>query len=289
MRNRLVLRVIVVVAGVMGLLLGVAIALLQTTTTGEAIDWLILKMRSTGGSLAFEDRSQNALVRLPLWDLAVDGSRLTGEQEIQFKTRQAGEVRYNGKILTGENIDVQAALKQRNEALDVRRAQLSSSVVDVEIRGTVENLNDPRLDLAIISNIHLKPASQYLSVAQKIEGDLHVDASVKGRPKELKAAGHLKSENLTAEMIGQIALDADVVYDFAGQRARLNSFRARSPDLSVSGAADVALALNAGESSVDVRLDVAELANISKMLKLPVTVASRATGNAQLRREVSTS
>ena len=255
----------------------------STTTTGQAVDWLILKMRSTGGSLAFEDRSQNALVRLPLWDLAVDGSRLTGEQEIQFKTRQAGEVRYNGKIVTVENIDVQAALKQRNEALDVRRAQLSSSVVDVEIRGTVENLNDPRLDLAIISNIHLKPASQYLSVAQKIEGDLHVDASVKGRPKELKAAGHLKGENLTAELIGQIALDADVVYDFAGQRARLNSFQTRSPDLSVSGAADVALALNAGESSVDVRLDVAELANISKMLKLPVTVASRATGNGHLR------
>ena len=32
MRNRLVLRVIVVVAGVIGLLLGVAIALLQTST-----------------------------------------------------------------------------------------------------------------------------------------------------------------------------------------------------------------------------------------------------------------
>ena len=33
----------------------------STTTTGEAIDWLILKMRSTGGSLAFEDRSQNGV------------------------------------------------------------------------------------------------------------------------------------------------------------------------------------------------------------------------------------
>ena len=45
----------------------------------------------------------------------------------------------------------------------------------------------------------------------------------------------------------------------------------------------MALGANAGESNVDARLDVVDLEKISKMFKLPVTVASRATGNARLR------
>lgn len=254
-----------------------------TTTAGEPIDWLILKMRLTGGSLTFEDRSRNVLVHVPVWDLAVDGDRLTGAQEIQLKTRLASEVQYNGKVLTVYNIESRLALKQRNETLDVYSAQLSSGVGDVAISGTIEDLKDPRLDLAVAGGIHLKPASQYLSIGQKIEGDLNVDVSVKGRPQELKVAGHIKGDNLTAEMIGQIALDADVAYDLAGRRARLASFQTRSPGLSVHGVADMALAANAGESSVDARLDAVDLEKISKMLKLPVVVASRATGHARLR------
>jgi hypothetical protein len=176
---------------------------------------------------------------------------LTGVQEIQFKTEQAGEATYNGRILSVENIDTQMSLQQRNETLDVHSARLSSNAADVAINGTVENLNDPRLDLTMISQIHLKPASQYLSLEQNIEGDLNVDASVQGRPRELKVAGHLKGENLTAEMIQQLTLDTNVTYDLARNRARLDSFQTRSPNFSVSGAADVALGANAGESNVD--------------------------------------
>src|SRR5262249_42104867 len=43
-----------------------------SSNTGEQTDWFIFKMRSTGGSLAYEDRSRNILIRVPAWDLAVD-------------------------------------------------------------------------------------------------------------------------------------------------------------------------------------------------------------------------
>ena len=45
-------------------------------------------------------------------------------------------------------------------------------------------------------------------------------------------AGHLNGDNLTAEMIQQLALDTNVTYDLAGKRARLNSFQVRSPNFS---------------------------------------------------------
>jgi outer membrane protein assembly complex protein YaeT len=253
-----------------------------TTTTGEPIDWLILKMRLTGGSFTFEDRSQNVLVSLPAWDLAIDGSQVTGAQEIQFQSRRAGETRYQGKILKVESIDAQVALKNGNQTLDVHGARLSSDVADLAITGTVETLNEPSLDLAATSKVHLRPASQYLSIEQKIEGDLDIDASVKGRPNELKVTGRLKGDNVVAESIRQIALDADVAYDPAAERAKLNSFNVRSPDLSLSGTADVALAANAGESRIDVQLDGLDLEAISKIFNLPTAIASRASGNARL-------
>src|SRR5262249_32627973 len=165
----------------------------STGTSGEPIDWLILKLRSTGGSLRYEDRSQNVAVSLPAWDLAVDGNRLTGTQEIQLQTRHAGEARYNGKILPLQNIDVQLALKDRNQTLDVHHVQLSSDVVDVATAGTVENLSQPRLDATVSSTIRLQPASHYLSVENKLEGDLNVDATVTGPPSALKVAGRLNA------------------------------------------------------------------------------------------------
>src|SRR5262249_13937778 len=258
----------------------------STASTGEPIDWLILRLRSTGGSLSFEDRSQSTFVNLPVWNLSVDGSlesRRAGTQDIHFQTQQVSEARYSGRTLYARNIDARLTLKDRNQTLNVQRVFISSDLGDLAISGTVQNLSDPSLDLAATSKIRLEPTSHYLSIAQKLEGDLEIITSLKGLSNQLKVAGRIKGENLTAESIDRITLDADVAGDLAARRAQVNSFQMRSPNLSVSGTAVLALAADAGESRIDARLDAADLEKISKPLKLPVTVASRASGHAQLR------
>ena len=258
----------------------------SSSTGGPRLDLLVLKMRSTGGSLTFEDRSRDVLLRLPAWELAVDGSQETGVQEIQLKTGQAGEaaeVRYGGKTLAIQNVDTRMALRQRNEILDVNSVRLSSGVADVALQGTVENLSDPRLDLSVMGRVHLKPAREYLSLDQNIEGDLDLDATVQGRLVDLRVAGHVKGENLTAEMVRQLSVDTDVTWERASNRAQMGQFQARSPLISVSGTADVALAATAGESNAAARLDAVNIEQLSRLLKLPVVIASRATGNASLR------
>src|SRR5215831_8661835 len=125
----------------------------STASTGEPIDWLILKLRSTGGSLSFEDRSQNVLLNLPLWDMSVDGSQLPGTQNIQFQTQHAGDARYSGKALNLQRLSARVTLKNRNQTLDVESADISSDLADVAVSGTVESLNDPNLDLRLISKI----------------------------------------------------------------------------------------------------------------------------------------
>jgi outer membrane protein assembly complex protein YaeT len=255
----------------------------STTSTGEPIDWLISKLRSTGGSLSFEDRSQNVSLNLPLWDMSVDGSGLTGTQTIQFETRQAGDLRYSGKSIDVQHIGTRVALKNRNQTLQLESVAVTSDLADLAVNGTVENLNDPTLDLKLISKIRLEPVVQYLSITQKLEGALNIDASLKGRPGALKGVMRINGEDLRAEMIDQISVDADAAYDLAAQRLQFNSFQTRSNNFSVSGTADLKLAANAGESNIDAKLEVADLAKISKMLKLPVEIASHATGSARAR------
>lgn len=255
----------------------------STASTGEPIDWLILKLRSTGGSLTFEDRSQSVLLNLPLWNMSVDGSQLSGSQNIQFQTQQAGNARYSGKALNLQRLSARVTMKNRNQTLDVENVDVSSDLADVALSGTVESLNDPNLDLKLISKIRLEPAAHHLSITPKLEGDLNIDASLKGRPSELKAAARIKGENLTAEMIDQINVGADVTYNLAAQRVQLNSFEIGSPNLAVTGNGDLALAANAGESRIDAKLDVADLEKISKLFKIPVQIASRARGNARVR------
>ena len=253
------------------------------STTGGPVDFLILKLRLSGGSIRYEDRSQNVLVSLPFWDVAIDGNALTGSQEIQFQTRRAGEAQYNGKTITLQNLGGRLVLKERNQTADIQQIQLASDVADVVLGGTISNLSKPQLDLSVGSKIRLQRAAYHFSIKQRVAGDLNVDVSIKGPANAVKVAGRTQGENLTAEMLDRIALNIEFAYDQAAQRAQLKSFNTRSPGIAISVSADVALRASAGASRVDARLDVADLQQISNILKLPVAVASRATGNAHLR------
>src|SRR5438093_6061699 len=253
------------------------------STTGGPVDFLILKLRLSGGSIRYEDRSQNVLVSLPFWDVAIDGNALTGSQEIQFQTRRAGEAQYNGKTITLQNLGGRLVLKERNQTADIQQIQLASDVADVVLGGTISNLSKPQLDLSVGSKIRLQRAAYHFSIQQRVAGDLNVDVSIKGPANAVKVAGRAQGENLTAEMLDRIALNIEFAYDQAAQRAQVKSFNTRSPGIAISLSADVALRAGAGASRVDARLDVADLQQISNILKLPVAVASRATGNAHLR------
>jgi hypothetical protein len=120
-----------------------------TTSTSEPIDLVIVALRSTGGSLAYEDRSQGNSVRFPVWDLSAVGNEQTGIEEVQFQTRKASEIRYGATNLTINNIDVKAAIDLRHRALNLHSAQLANGLGDTDVHGTVTNFNDPLLDLAL--------------------------------------------------------------------------------------------------------------------------------------------
>jgi outer membrane protein assembly complex protein YaeT len=253
----------------------------KTATSNPPIDLLILKLRSTGGSFHFEDRSKNLLLRLPVWDLSMDAGELTDTGDFEFNTRGNSEARFGGKTLTIDAMDVRGVLKQRNTMLQLHSAHLTSGLGDFEIKGDVGNPTDPQLNLSMTGDVHLKPVRQFLSVTQNIQGDMHVEAMATGHPEALQLTGRFSGHELTADRFSGIALDTEFAADLGKNRGRLTSVRARSPLVSVTGAADVALAPSAGESKVDARFDVANLQKLLQLFKVPVSVSSRVAGNVR--------
>jgi outer membrane protein assembly complex protein YaeT len=252
----------------------------SNSSSNQPIDWLILKLRSTGGSLTFEDRSQNTFAQVPVWDLSMDGNASNITEAFQFKTRETIQVRYSGKSLAIENIAVQGVLNPRKQTLDLGSVQISNDMGDIALNGNISNFSDPNLDLSAVSNLHVKPLRQFLSITQSIMGDLRMEGSIKGHPKELRIAGHLMGRNL-GDKSRDTALDTDLDVDLRTNRARLTSILIRSPLLSASGAADLAIATDAGESRVDGNIDITDLRKLSTIYKLPVSIASRVSGNAR--------
>lgn len=250
--------------------------------TTPPIDLLILKLRATGGALTFEDRSKNLLVQFPQWDLSLDGVESTRTHEIQFRTNHAGEVRSGGKILAINSIAIQASLKSQNAALDLHGAQVSSDLGEMALHGNIANLRDPLLDLSVVGDVHLVPVREFLSVSQNIQGDLHIEASLKGRPEALQITGHLAGRNLSANEFSGIALDTDLTLDPGKSRAQLTSFRAQSPNMAASGAANIAFTASAGESEAEARIDIGDLKTLFDVLKFPAPLSSRVTGIARV-------
>ena len=254
----------------------------KTASSRQAIDLLISKLRSTGGSFEFEDRSKNLFLRLPAWDLSMKAGETNDYEDIQFETRKSSEARFNGKTLTIDNVDFQGGLRQRNTMLELRSAQLKSEVGNFAVKGTIGSFSDLHLNLSVSGDVPIKPVRQLLSATQNIQGNLHVDAAIAGRPEALQLTGHVTGRDLTVERFRGVSIDTDFAADFGTSRARLTSFRARSSNLSASGNADMALAATAGESKVDARFEVTNLDKLLQLYSSPVHVATRVAGNARV-------
>jgi outer membrane protein assembly complex protein YaeT len=249
----------------------------KTSSSSEPIDLLILKLRSTGGSFALEDRSQQLYVRVPVWDFSMDS------EEFQLKTRAASEVGYAGKSLSMDTLEMQGALTQRNSVLKFHSVRMSSPLGDVALNGTASDFSDLKLDLSVDGNIHLKPLRQFLSIKEIVDGEVHVAAMATGAPKELKLTGRLEGREMAVERYRRISMDTDLAVDLGTKRARFTSIRARSSNLSATGNADIALAPTAGESRMDARYDIADLRRVLELYKLSVPVVSRVNGSLRAR------
>src|SRR5262249_42733489 len=151
-------------------------------------------------------------------------------------------------------------------------ARLLSNASTVEIKGRIEPLTDPVLDLALSGNVQLQTMREFLSIEQRMDGDVRLDATVKGRPANLQLAGNIADEHLVLARFDHVNAQADIVYDPGASRVTIGAASIQSPLLAAKGHGNLATADGAGQSIFTAQVDSANLGEVSRTLKLPVLI-----------------
>src|SRR5438874_793865 len=113
--------------------------------TKSETDYLIEKLRLSGGSLHVEERRQLIDTTLPLWQVAVDGNLATKDQVIRLETQQSGQLSFQQRSLPIQSLTVEVVL-QKN-ALDVHGLKLVLGDSTIAFSGKLNNFDDPAYDL----------------------------------------------------------------------------------------------------------------------------------------------
>ncbi len=239
-------------------------------------DYLVEKLRLSGGSLRFEERRQQIDASLPLWQVAIDGNLLTKDHTVRLETRQPGQIAFQQRTLPVQSITAEVAL-QKNAA-DVHALKLVLGESIIAFSGRLNNFKDPNYDFKAETDLALGSLTRLAGIPQKISGTVHASLTATGPLAQMRATARLDGRNLTIERFSSLSLKSEAVYDAAAQRVQIESLNMFSPAGAIRGKGSVALNTKVGDSTLNVALRELDLERLSNVLKLPVRIASRASG-----------
>ncbi|MGH9633049.1 MAG: translocation/assembly module TamB domain-containing protein [Bryobacteraceae bacterium] len=244
--------------------------------TSEKTAYLIDQLAITNGSVRVEERRQKLDVSLPLWRLSMDGNPATNVHDIHFETGKPGQVAFEGRTLPIGSITADVDLME--DAVQVEALKLGLGESRVVVSGNLESFENPVYDAKVETNLQLAGLAEFAGLKQKVVGDLDLTLTAKGPLPKIEVTAVAQGENLTVEDFNRLNLAARAVYSAEAQRARVESLKVQSPAGTIGAQADVALAQEAGTSTVQANINSFDLLTVSRTLDLPVQVASRLNG-----------
>ncbi len=233
----------------------------------------------SSGSLRAEERRQKIDLNLPLWHIAVNGELATAQHNIQFQIEKPGSIGFEDRSLPITDLSLKALLKET--ALDIKSFKLSTAQSTLAFSGVINNFNDPRFDIHAETNLSLGALVQFAGINQPIGGDVNVNLTANGPLGQMQVTANLTGKDLSIEGFQGIALNANAKYDAAQRRVHVASLSLNSPGIAIEGDANLALAAQAGLSDLNAKIKSIDLRAVSRTLKLPVQIASRASGEVK--------
>ncbi len=260
----------------------------------ERVKFLIEKLSADNVAFQYEDLKRQAALSLPKFGLQVTGDPQTRYQEIRINTVSPGFVMYEGRTLGLENVQTDAIYK--TQALEVVSAKVVTPDSQVLVTGNVLNLSPPEqpdrprnqasgppaLDLKYDTEIQIDSVAAFLGLAGQFAGRVRSAGTVKGPVDKPVITARLHGEEVAVAGFQNLTLDATALYDLPANRIRIDSYRVNSPLGSAEGGANIALTRRAGRTTVRARVRDLSLPALTKRFDAPVSIASRATGTANV-------
>jgi outer membrane protein assembly complex protein YaeT len=227
------------------------------------------------GSLVFSDPSRRVEVRLS--GIAVDILYLGGEvHSVNLDTRGPELLKAGGLQLPVGGLSLAADIDRDRARIEDLTLEIGSS--RLRLSGNVEDFFAPRIRADVEGAIEAETLRSVLSLKERMEGRLDLRAAVSGPLSAVTAEG-----SLTAKGAGYGPWrDAEIEASFGWREGSLQvpSFRASSPFGNFAGHAKFSKKNGTEDNSAEVAWDSLDLARISEVVRLPVSVASRTKGRA---------
>ncbi len=245
-------------------------------SSSPEIDFLIRKLRLSGGSLRVEERRLQIDTSLPLWQLAINGDSRSKDHVVRLEAQQPGRVAFQLRSLAIPTLTVELML--RRNSLDIHAVKMGLGDSIIAFSGKLDNFQDPRYDIKTETDLALESITKFAGVPQKIGGTVHASLTATGPLAQMRATARLDGQNLTVERLNRLGLKAEITYDAAAGRVQIASFNLASPAGKIQGNSSVALNTGAGESTLNAAVSALDLKQLSKAFQLPVRLAGSAAG-----------
>ncbi|MBL8293435.1 MAG: hypothetical protein JNN08_16425, partial [Bryobacterales bacterium] len=250
-------------------------------SSGEPAEYFVERFVIRGGMVQYEDRRRYVTIRVPLDRGEVNGNVLTGNHGVRLTTLPGGSAMFEDRNVALGRMSAHVGLL--DDVVDLQSVAIEAANSQLNVSGRVDKLQAPELDLKADSTLELGSLLRLGGVEQQASGTVNVTWTARGPLSRLKATARLNGQDLTLDRFRGVNVKAEMAYDGAASRVRLDSLNASSSLGAIRGTADVALSAAAGISTVKLTARGVDVAALMAAFGQPMRAAASASGEIAAR------
>ncbi len=241
----------------------------------------IASLQISKASFLFEDRQRSRRLSLPLWQFKMGFESDEQNRRVRFSTDRSGDGAFEGRAFPIERLELEALLETR--ALKLKNLTVSAGGAGMEVSGSVDDFSDPDFDLSFKAAFDLDRISGYFPNQKVQTGNVVAEGSLQRADGRIRVSGRLRGDGISAAGYRQVGFQTQANWDSESQMLRLEALSARLSGGAIEATAALNLAGSKSASFVRARLRDLDLQPVTRLLGLPVEIATRATGSVSTR------
>lgn len=252
-----------------------------TRSTGKSAPpgLLLSSLSIPRGAIRFSHAGRALAAELPEWSLEIRGDAVTRKHRLAAHALRPGSLSYEGRVAALDAFHLE--VHQEADCLRIDRLEASATGSSLRLSGLLSGWEDPVLDLAADGELDLARLADLFSPGFEAAGHLKIKGSASGPASAPEFSGDVEGNGLQALGLDRIALRARASWSTTKAALTLDPARLETPFGSAECAAVLSLGGDHTMSSLRATLRSVDLGAASRMLRLPLAIAARASGSAQ--------
>jgi outer membrane protein assembly complex protein YaeT len=247
----------------------------------QPVDYLVRRLRITGGELRFDDQKQQVAAILPLDAITVDGDPITLIHGLTLRASSGGQLTFAGRSLPVRALNSDLLIEKDAAQIRSLAAQLGETALT--LYGRIDHFDAPVVDLEGKLTAAIEPLSDFAGLPRRARGNVSLALTAKGPPADLRATVDAHAANLTFDQFDGLNLSARAIYESGRSLVRVESLALSSPSAKVRGQGDISLTTPGAPSTVHLSVEDVDLARVGPALGIPVRIASAAAATVDAR------